>query len=196
MRSKGSRATGIPHATLRAPLSLPPLPDYLRPGLPLVFVGFNPGETSARLGHYYAFGPNLFWPAIYRSGLVPEPLTFLDDARLPEFGIGITDLAKRPSRSAGDLPSSEFRAGREALRRKIRRVHPRVVAFNGKGVYEMFRGRPCALGLQPERLCGARVFVLPSTSPRYALLSRTEKIAWFKKLKRLLDRTGPSRPAG
>lgn len=166
--------------------SLRPLPDYLRPGLPLMFVGYNPGETSARLGHYYAFAHNVFWPALYLSGLVTEPLTFLDDHRLPEFGIAITDLAKRPSRAASDLPASEFRLGREALRRKIARVRPRVVAFNGKGVYEMFTGKPCKLGLQAETVCGARVFVLPSTSPRYAFLSREEKIRWFRRLRRLL----------
>jgi len=45
------------------------LPDLLRPGLDLVFVGINPGETSARRGHYYAnpgnasgiSSPNLHW---------------------------------------------------------------------------------------------------------------------------------------
>jgi len=165
---------------------LRPLPDYLRPGLPLVFVGFNPGERSARLGHYYAGIGNLFWPALYRSRLVPEPLTFRDDHRLPEFGIGLTDLAKRPSRSAGQLPAREFRDGRAALRRKLGRVRPRVVAFNGKGVYELFTGKPCTLGVQPETLCGARVFVLPSTSARNAAVSRAEKLAWFRRLKRLL----------
>ncbi len=128
MRSKGplKPALRTPNSELRtrnselrtrnSALDLPPLPDYLRPGLPLLFVGYNPGETSARLGHYYAFAHNLFWPALYESGLVPAPLTFVDDYRLPEFGIGITDLAKRPSRAAGDLPTSEFRSGREALR--------------------------------------------------------------------------------
>ncbi len=169
-------------------LDLKPLPDYLRPGSRLLFVGYNPGETSARLGHYYAFAHNLFWPALHRSGLVPELLTFLDDHRLPEFGIGITDLAKRPSRAASDIPMSEFHAGREALREKIAYVHPLVVAFNGKGVYERFSGKGCKLGLQTETIGGARVFVLPSTSPRYAFISREEKLQWFRRLKRLLDR--------
>lgn len=168
-------------------MTLRPLPDYLRPGLRLVFVGYNPGERSARLGHYYAGIANLFWPALYRSGLVSEPLTYRDDHRLPEFGIGVTDLAKRPSRGAGDLPRSEFRNGRAALVRKLRRVRPRVVAFNGKGVYELFCGGNCSLGLQPEQLCGARVFVLPSTSARNAVLSRAEKIRWFRKLRRVLN---------
>jgi TDG/mug DNA glycosylase family protein len=50
------------------------LPDYLRPGLKLVFVGFNPGERSARIGHYYAGRGNQFWNFLYESGLVPEML--------------------------------------------------------------------------------------------------------------------------
>lgn len=178
----GSRALSAP-----GPLNLPTLPDYLRPGLKLVFVGFNPGETSARLGHYYAFKANLFWTALNESGLVPEPLTYLDDHRLPEFGIGITDLAKAPSRSSADLGRNAFVAGREALHRKLRRVRPRVVAFNGKGVYEMFTGRRCTLGLQPDELYGAKLFVLPSTSPRHAITGRAEKIGWFRRLRHVLD---------
>ncbi len=169
-------------------LDLRPLPDYLEPGLRLLFVGYNPGETSARLGHYYAFQHNFFWPALHGSGLVPEPLTFLDDHRLPEFGIGITDLAKRPSRAASDIPVREFHAGREALKKKIAYVRPLVVAFNGKGVYERFSGKSCKLGLQTRTISGARVFVLPSTSPRYAFISREEKLQWFRRLKQLLDR--------
>ena len=46
---------------MKGELDLPPLPDYLAPGLKVVFVGFNPGETSARRGHYYAYPGNRFW---------------------------------------------------------------------------------------------------------------------------------------
>jgi len=63
-----------------------PLPDYLQPGLQVVFVGFNPGERSARLGHYYAGAGNLFWRALSESGLVPEALGFCDDWRIAQFG--------------------------------------------------------------------------------------------------------------
>ncbi len=167
--------------------TLLPLPDYLEPGLELVFVGFNPGERSARLGHYYAGIGNLFWKGLFHSGLLTNPLDFSDDWRLPQYGIGLTDLAKEPSRSAGDLPREQFRRGREALRRKLCRVKPRVVAFNGKGVYELFSGRSCRLGPQRESLCGAAIFVLPSSSARNANLSRQEKLAWFCRLHEFLS---------
>ena len=32
----------------------PTLPDYLKPGLEVVFVGINPGDYSASVGKYYA----------------------------------------------------------------------------------------------------------------------------------------------
>ncbi|MEI6665601.1 MAG: uracil-DNA glycosylase family protein, partial [Chloroflexota bacterium] len=54
------------------------LPDLLRPGLDLVFVGINPGEESARRGHYYAHPGNAFWPALSASGLTTRPVTTED----------------------------------------------------------------------------------------------------------------------
>lgn len=172
--------------------ALKPLPDYLSPGLgpglKLVIVGFNPGHRSARLGHYYAGIGNLFWKGLYAGGLVPHPLTYLDDHRLPQFGIGLTDLCKRPSRASSDLPRREFRDGRAALLAKLEVARPSLVAFNGKGVYEYLTGRACRLGMQRERLFGARVFVLPSTSARNASLSRKKKLAWFRRLGAALDR--------
>jgi G:T/U-mismatch repair DNA glycosylase len=65
-------------------------------------------------------------------------------------------------------------------------LKPRVVAFNGKMVYEKFTGRPCKLGLQKERLYGAQVFVLPSTSGLNAGTERGVKTRYFKKLAALL----------
>ena len=34
------------------------LPDYLAPGLDIVFVGINPGRYSAEVGHYFATSRN------------------------------------------------------------------------------------------------------------------------------------------
>jgi TDG/mug DNA glycosylase family protein len=66
------------------------LPDYLQSGLRLVFVGFNPSMRSAAVGHYYAGLGNLFWPLLYASGLLPEPLMYAEDYRAQP--AGLTDL--------------------------------------------------------------------------------------------------------
>ena len=42
------------------------------------------------------------------------------------------------------------------LGQKLEEMRPRVIAFNGKIVYEKFTGRPCKLGLQKETLYGAQ----------------------------------------
>lgn len=53
-----------------------PLPDHLRPGLRILFVGINPGVRSAQTGHHFAGHSNRFWKLLYESGLVTEPLTY------------------------------------------------------------------------------------------------------------------------
>ncbi len=148
----------------------------------MILVGPNPGDRSARVGHYYAGRTNQFWPILFESGVIPEPLTYEDDRRMLEFGIGMTDLVKRPTRAIEEIERQEFAEGRVLLAQKLEDTRPRVIAFNGKIVYEKFAGRPCKLGLQKEKLYGAQVFVLPSTSePNGGVTMR-----YFKKLAELL----------
>ncbi len=162
------------------------LPDYLRKGMKMILVGANPGDRSARVGHYYAGRGNQFWPIMYESGVIPEPLSYEDDRRILEFGIGMTDLVKRPTRGVEEIERQEFSEGRVLLAQKLEDLRPRVVAFNGKMVYEKFAGRPCKLGLQKEELYGAKVFVLPSTSGLNGGTERAVKMRYFKKLAALL----------
>jgi hypothetical protein len=63
-----------------------------------------------------------------------------------------------------------------------------VVAFNGKGIAEVFLGKRVTLGLQPERWKGMVVFVMPSTSARAASYQKPAKLAFFKELKRAVDK--------
>jgi TDG/mug DNA glycosylase family protein len=169
------------------------LPDYLVAGLKIVFVGFNPGERSARLGHYYAGRGNQFWPLLFDSGLLPERLGPENDRRMLEFGYGLTDVVKRWSKSANDLTPEDFERGVPELRERLRGASPRVVAFNGKMGYQKFRGRtmgPIKLGWQREAFEGAKVFVLPSTSGRNGSLTRAQKLACFRRLARWVKQNG------
>jgi len=163
------------------------LPDYLRRGMRLIVVGCNPGERSARLGHYYAGRGNLFWPLLYDSGVIPELLDYRDDKRIIEFGVGLTDLVKRPTRGIEEIDRQEFAEGRILLAQKLEEYAPQVIAFNGKLVFEKFAQRPCKLGLQKDRLYGAQVFVLPSTSRRNAV-ARGQRMRYFRQLAAVLKR--------
>ena len=166
------------------------LPDYLQPGLKVVFVGFNPGERSARIGHYYAGRGNQFWNLLYESGLVRQRLRPEDDHRILEFGLGLTDVVKRWSRSSSSLRAIDYKKGIPRLLAKLRQVRPRAVAFNGKLAYEKVAASPVQLGLQREKLEGALVFVLPSTSGRNGRLTRAAKLRYFRRLAQWVRKNG------
>ena len=163
------------------------LPDYLRPGLDLVFIGINPGLKSAAARHHYAGPGNHFWPLLFESGLVTDPLTYAEDARVFEWNIGLTNIVDRPSRSASDLSAAELSARAKVLRRKLLRYRPRLVCFNAKRIFEVFAGRPVNFGLQPERVDETALFVMPSTSARTAAYQRADKLRYFVELKGALD---------
>jgi double-stranded uracil-DNA glycosylase len=168
------------------------LPDYLRKGMKLIIIGCNPSESSVRAGHYYAGRSNLFWPSLYESGVVPEAFDYPDDRRIIEFGIGLTDLVKRPTKGIEDLSRQDFAEGRIVLSQKLEEFAPRVVAFNGKLTYERYAQRKCNYGLQKELLYGAHVYVLPSTSGLNAR-GRKERLKHFRKLAQLVERSQRAR---
>jgi mismatch-specific thymine-DNA glycosylase len=153
----------------------------------LVIVSCNPTESSVRVGHYYAGRDNEFWPILFASGVVPEPFDYHDDKRVIEFGIGLTDLVKRPSKSVESLAREDFAEGRIVLSQKLEEFAPRVVAFNGKLTYEQFAQRKCKCGLQKDLLYGARVYVLPST-PGQQARGKSERMQHFRKLAQLVKR--------
>ena len=165
------------------------VPDYLRPGLKLVIVGINPGLRSGAAGRHYAFRGNHFWPLLYRSGLIPEPLTFAEDERVLDYDIGLTNLVARTTRGQEDLTREEMAAGAEELRAKLLLYRPRVVCFNGMGIYQAFSGKKkrLALGLQPETLEGMLIYVVPSSSGRTAAYQLDAKLAAYRELKQLVD---------
>ena len=193
-----------------------PLPDRIRPGLRVLFVGINPGIRSSTVGHHFAGFSNRFWRLLYDSGLVPRPVGWKDDRRLPEWGFGITNLVPRPTRGIDELHPHEYLAGRRALFAKIRRHRPRVVALVGITIYRALLparprgGSPPARrkgprrvlpGLSTETIEGARVFVLPNPSGRNATLSYDEMLSAFRSLARLVSsgrrgRRVTSLPAG
>jgi TDG/mug DNA glycosylase family protein len=168
------------------PTVYPDLPDYLCPGLRLVFVGINPGERSARIGHYYAGRGNQFWNFLFESGLTPVHLKPGDDHRILEFGIGLTDIVKRWSDSISGLSKEDVCHGVPALKCKLLQAAPAAIAFNGKTGFEWFRGGKAELGAQHSLFGSSRIYVLPSTSGRNGSLSRSQKLDYFRELKRWL----------
>jgi TDG/mug DNA glycosylase family protein len=120
---------------------------------------------------------------------VPEPIGAADDRRLPDWGYGVTNLVPRATPGIDTLAAGEYVAGLRRLRRKLRRWKPEVVALVGVTLYRAIYGaakrQPTPapfLGLRPERLEGAALFVLPNPSGRNANYSHAQMRAAFADL--------------
>ena len=180
------------------------LPDHIRPGVRILFVGINPGLRSAAVGHHFAGYSNRFWKLLFDSGLVPERLTYLDDARLPEWGFGITNMVVRPSAGMDALKPADYRHGLPRLLAKVRRYRPKVVALLGVTLYSVLfpdeRSQPlkrpgppvrARVGLQPSALAGVRVFVLPNPSGRNAQYSYHQMRGVYAALRKFMKSDVP-----
>ena len=172
------------------------LKDRIRPGLCVLFVGINPGVRSALTGHHFAGYSNRFWKLLIDSRMVPEPITYKDDHRLPEWGLGITNLIARPSPGINELRPAEYVAGWKVLEKKIMRFRPEAVALVGVTLYRAILPllpllkdkhpdpRALVIGRQPLVIHGSRVFVLPNPSGRNANFSYSEMLNAFVRLRR------------
>ena len=172
------------------------LTDRIQPGVHVLLVGINPGVRSAQTGHHFAGPSNRFWKLLYDSKLVSEPVTYMDDARLPEWGLGITNLVARPSPGIDDLRPQEYLDGWQVLEEKIERFRPAIVAFVGVTLYRALwrvlghaRAPDIRLGVQRATIHGARVFVLPNPSGRNANFSYAEMLEAFRALRRAASTT-------
>ena len=165
------------------------LRDVVGPGLRLLFVGINPSLGSAAAGHHFAGPGNPFWRLLHAAGLTPVLLRPEDDARLVEFGLGITNLCARPTRSAAELSRVEQEQGARDLEAKVAALAPRCVALVGLSLYPVVfpRGAERGPGAKRARLAGARVYVLPNPSGLNAAYPGfAHKLVWFERLRKLV----------
>ena len=131
-----------------------------------MLVGTAPSRISARARAYYANPENKFWRVLHEVGLTPRQLAPREYPTLPEYGIGLTDVAKRHSGVDAALPEEAWAP--DELRAKLRHYRPAVVAFTSKRGASETLGLPTGklpYGPQLLPLEGAEVWVLPSTSP-------------------------------
>lgn len=173
------------------------LPELLQQDLDLVFVGINPGLYSVERGHYFARTTNRFWPAFSRSRLSAPVRRTLgrsvlgpdDDAALLRFGIGFTDVVKRPSRNAAEVSAADFQLWAPRLLGRLRRFRPRVACFHGVTGYRAFvryglrRDQDdWTLGPQLLRLDRTSVFLAPNPSPANAHFTPADQVRWYDSL--------------
>jgi TDG/mug DNA glycosylase family protein len=166
-----------------------------------MLIGINPGVMSATTGHHFAGPTNRFWRLLYESGVVPEPVTHEDDVRLPQWGIGMTNLVARPTPGIDTLRPEEYLEGWTILEKKIESFRPDIVAFVGVTMYRALwrvlghaEAPAIKPGFQKATVHGARIFVLPNPSGRNAHFSYADMLAAFRALARAMRKLPPAAP--
>lgn len=138
------------------------VPDLLVPKLRLVFCGTAPSKASAAARAYYAKPGNKFWPTLHQVGITPRRFAPHEYPQLLDLGIGLTDLCKIHCGVDSELPDDAFDL--DALKRKLKKYQPAMVAFTSKNAAQSALGHAVEYGLQDETWSDTRLFVLPSPS--------------------------------
>ena len=149
----------------------------------MLFCGINPSLLSAERGQHFARPGNRFWRTLHEAGFTQRRLAPAEQRLLLASGVGITNLVARATASAAELAREELRAGRRRLAAKVRRLRPRTVAVLGIDAYRQAFAQPrAALGLQPERLGDAPLWVLPNPSGLNAHYQLRDLVALYREL--------------
>ena len=163
------------------------LADIVDDGLLILFVGLNPALISVERCHYHQgrLGKQ-FRNLLTRNCIMPEPSpgAFHDDLLL-ENSLGITDLVKRPSKSAKDLKAEDIKYGRDELRRKIRKYKPKVVCSVYKSALEKLCEKKFTnqWGLLDEQIGDSILFALP-----FPFRPREEVDRYMRELRELIGK--------
>lgn len=138
------------------------LADTVRPGMRLLICGINPSPYSADAGVGYGRPGNRFWPAALAAGIVTkdrDPLHAVVHHRM-----GMTDVVKRPTRTAAEVTDDECRQGFARVGRLAQWLQPGVVCFVGLSGWRSAVNPKAIAGLQPESVGGRPAYLMPSTS--------------------------------
>jgi TDG/mug DNA glycosylase family protein len=160
------------------------VPDVIAPGLRVLFCGINPGLYTAAVGHHFARPGNRFWPALYKSGFTDRLLSPFAERELLQLRLGVTNVVAHATAAASELTREDILKGGGALKAKVRRYRPRVIAILGMGAYRQAFAQPKAtIGEQAERIGDTRVWVLPNPSGLNANYQLPDLVRIFSKLR-------------
>jgi TDG/mug DNA glycosylase family protein len=141
--------------------------------------------VSAAAAAHFANPRNDFWRLLHDAGFTPCLMQPAEQRGLLRHGCGLTNAALRTTRGSGDLRRGDFAGAAARLERLCAELKPRFIGFVGKEAWRGAFGARAELGLQPGRLAGTALFVLPSTSPANAAVPYRERLRWFAELRRL-----------
>ncbi|GAA4682434.1 mismatch-specific DNA-glycosylase [Nocardioides nanhaiensis] len=157
------------------------LPDVVGPAPRIVFCGMAGAQSPRSREHRYDSPGNDFWRLMHLSGLVPRGWGPAQEGRLPELGLGTTDLVRH--RGEGEVPD---RHEVPELVARVEQWAPDWLAFTSKTVAAVVarhlgERRPL-LGPADWTVGPAQVFCLPGSSGanrRRDYDGRPDRLSWW-----------------
>ena len=128
---------------------------------------------------------------MYEAGFTTERLTPESDSALLDYGYGLTDVVKRPTRSTTDLKGEDGNGAKARLDAIIESSRPKTVTFVGKMGFRLYTGSraPLNYGAQNLKIKESNVFLMPSTSgASFADTKYDEKLYWYRTLRNCIEK--------
>jgi len=114
------------------------------------------------------------------------------------YGIGFTDVVKRPTAGGSELRAADYREWAPVLKSRLLEYAPGIAWFHGKQACANYLrctgGRWSVIdwGEQAFRIGGSHVFMTPNPSPANAVYSLDNLTGWYRLLGELRERLSGS----
>ena len=161
--------------------------DLIDYDLKVLFCGINPGIWSGATGFHFAKPGNRFWKVLHLAGFTDRILHPSEEHELLENGYGITSFCRRTTARADELTREEYIEGGKLLVKKLEKFKPQNLAVLGITAYRAaFQNPKAQLGLQPEKLAGANVRLLPNPSGLNAHYQANDLAKLFREVRQAI----------
>lgn len=137
------------------------LPDILTEDLKVIFCSLLADRESLMMQHYYASPRDKFWRILQEVAFTERQIKTSIDADIRESNY---DYLKSKKIGLTNLGEQATLKDVERLNNIIKDYKPKVLAFNGKKVAELYFNKSVELGEQKEKIGKTKIFVLTSTS--------------------------------
>ncbi|HBC45053.1 MAG: hypothetical protein UX08_C0010G0011 [Candidatus Collierbacteria bacterium GW2011_GWB1_45_35] len=159
-----------------------PFGDFVPTNTQYLLLGSFTGQiTDVSYDWFYGTKRNLFWPIIQEVYGVSLQSKLEKQELFSELGIAITDIilsCERKSKSNLDMNLTNIVLNDE-VRSIIKNNQIRKIFFSSRFVEKLFKKYFRELVLEYPQI---DLVTLPSPSPRYAAMKKTEKIALYKEV--------------
>ncbi|MBU0976185.1 MAG: uracil-DNA glycosylase family protein [Patescibacteria group bacterium] len=137
--------------------------------------------TDSNYDWYYCSSRNQFWPIIEEVYDIRLATTAAKKKFLRNLGIGVADIIRQCERSAGNSLDANLTGivYNPRLRTILTRKPISKIFFTSRFVEKLYRK---VFGDLVEELTSIELMTLPSPSPRYATMTRSEKVERYKQL--------------